>query len=44
MKVAIGLPNILPGTSGEVLVDWAQRAEERGFSTLATVDRVVYPG
>jgi alkanesulfonate monooxygenase SsuD/methylene tetrahydromethanopterin reductase-like flavin-dependent oxidoreductase (luciferase family) len=25
------------------LVDWAGRAEQRGFSTLATIDRVAYP-
>jgi alkanesulfonate monooxygenase SsuD/methylene tetrahydromethanopterin reductase-like flavin-dependent oxidoreductase (luciferase family) len=40
----MGLPNILPGTPGDLLVEWARRAEERGFSTLATIDRVAYPG
>lgn len=42
MDIGIGLPNTLdiPGT---VMVDWARRAEERGFSTLSTIDRVVYP-
>src|SRR2546429_1750853 len=26
-----------------MMVDWARRAEERGFSTLSTIDRIVYP-
>src|SRR5919109_2808184 len=43
MKIGIGLPNTIPGTPGSVLVQWARRAEERGFSTLATLDRIVYP-
>jgi alkanesulfonate monooxygenase SsuD/methylene tetrahydromethanopterin reductase-like flavin-dependent oxidoreductase (luciferase family) len=43
MNVGIGLPNPVPGTPGRTLVDWARRAEERGFSTLATIDRIVYP-
>jgi alkanesulfonate monooxygenase SsuD/methylene tetrahydromethanopterin reductase-like flavin-dependent oxidoreductase (luciferase family) len=42
MDVAIGLPNAVPGTSGAQLVEWARRAEARGFSTLGTIDRVVY--
>lgn len=43
MEVGIGLPNTLPGTEGPVLVDWARRAEEGGFSTLGTIGRLVYP-
>jgi alkanesulfonate monooxygenase SsuD/methylene tetrahydromethanopterin reductase-like flavin-dependent oxidoreductase (luciferase family) len=43
MRIGIGLPNTIPGTPGGLLVDWARRAEERGFSTLATIDRVAYP-
>jgi alkanesulfonate monooxygenase SsuD/methylene tetrahydromethanopterin reductase-like flavin-dependent oxidoreductase (luciferase family) len=43
MKIGIGLPNTIPGTPGAVLVEWATRAEARGFSTLATIDRIVYP-
>ena len=44
MKVGIGLPNPIPNTSGSTLVEWAQRAEQSGFSALATIDRLVYPG
>ncbi len=43
MKIGIGLPNTIPGTPGRLLLEWARRAEERGFSTLATLDRIAYP-
>jgi alkanesulfonate monooxygenase SsuD/methylene tetrahydromethanopterin reductase-like flavin-dependent oxidoreductase (luciferase family) len=42
MDVAIGLPNAVPETSGTDLVEWARRAEARGFSSLGTIDRIVY--
>jgi hypothetical protein len=44
MKVGIGIPNTILGASGEQVLAWARRAEARGFSTLATIGRVVYPG
>jgi probable F420-dependent oxidoreductase len=43
MDIGIGLPNPIPGTPGPRLVEWARRAEERGFSRLATIDRIAYP-
>jgi alkanesulfonate monooxygenase SsuD/methylene tetrahydromethanopterin reductase-like flavin-dependent oxidoreductase (luciferase family) len=43
VKIGIGLPNAIPGAPGRVLVDWARRAEERGFTTVATLDRIAYP-
>jgi alkanesulfonate monooxygenase SsuD/methylene tetrahydromethanopterin reductase-like flavin-dependent oxidoreductase (luciferase family) len=43
MDIGIGLPNPIPGTSGATLVEWARRAEDRGFSSLATIDRIAYP-
>jgi len=43
MKIGIGLPNAVPGTTGKQLVEWARRAEAREFSTLGTIDRIVYP-
>jgi alkanesulfonate monooxygenase SsuD/methylene tetrahydromethanopterin reductase-like flavin-dependent oxidoreductase (luciferase family) len=43
VEIGIGLPNPIPGTPGRLLGDWARRAEERGFATLATIDRVAYP-
>src|SRR3954451_491295 len=42
MDVAIGLPNAVPETTGAQLVEWARRAEARGFSSLGTIDRIVY--
>src|SRR5947209_16024452 len=43
MDVGIGLPNAVRGVDRTGIVDWAQRAERAGFSTLGTIDRVVYP-
>jgi probable F420-dependent oxidoreductase len=43
VKIGIGLPNPVPGTAGQTLLAWARRAEELGFSSLATIDRIVYP-
>jgi alkanesulfonate monooxygenase SsuD/methylene tetrahydromethanopterin reductase-like flavin-dependent oxidoreductase (luciferase family) len=43
VKIGIGLPNTTPGATGALILDWARRAEERGFSSLATIDRVAYP-
>jgi alkanesulfonate monooxygenase SsuD/methylene tetrahydromethanopterin reductase-like flavin-dependent oxidoreductase (luciferase family) len=34
----------VPNTPGELLVEWAQRAEAAGFSGLVTIDRIAYPG
>lgn len=42
MDLAIGLPNAVPGTTGGQLVEWARRADARGFSSLGTIDRIVY--
>src|SRR5215203_3271615 len=43
MELGIGLPNTVPGTTGDQLTDWARAAEEAGFSTLGTIDRLVFP-
>jgi alkanesulfonate monooxygenase SsuD/methylene tetrahydromethanopterin reductase-like flavin-dependent oxidoreductase (luciferase family) len=43
MELGIGLPNAVPGTTGKQLTDWARAAEEAGFNTLGTIDRIVYP-
>ena len=42
MDVAIGLPNAVPGTTGAQMVEWARRADALGFSSLGTIDRIVY--
>lgn len=43
MDIGIGLPATIPGIDRESLLSWARRAEERGFSSLGTIDRLVYP-
>jgi alkanesulfonate monooxygenase SsuD/methylene tetrahydromethanopterin reductase-like flavin-dependent oxidoreductase (luciferase family) len=43
VRIGIGLPNTVEGVNGRLLVDWARRAEARGFSSLATIDRIAYP-
>src|SRR4051795_10326432 len=42
MDVGIGLPATIPGVEGPQLLEWARRAEARGFSSLGTIDRLVY--
>jgi len=42
MRIGIGLPNTVPGTDGALVLEWARRAEERGFSSLGVLDRIVY--
>jgi alkanesulfonate monooxygenase SsuD/methylene tetrahydromethanopterin reductase-like flavin-dependent oxidoreductase (luciferase family) len=42
MDIGIGLPNATQGIDRRGIVDWAQRADRAGFSTLSTIDRVAY--
>jgi alkanesulfonate monooxygenase SsuD/methylene tetrahydromethanopterin reductase-like flavin-dependent oxidoreductase (luciferase family) len=42
MELGIGLPNTVPGTTREELLEFARAAEEAGFSSLGTIDRIVY--
>jgi alkanesulfonate monooxygenase SsuD/methylene tetrahydromethanopterin reductase-like flavin-dependent oxidoreductase (luciferase family) len=43
MRIGIGLPNPVLDVPGRLLLDWAGRAEDRGFASLATIDRIAYP-
>ena len=43
MEIGIGLPSTVPGVEGHQVIEWARRAESAGFSTLGTIDRIVYP-
>jgi alkanesulfonate monooxygenase SsuD/methylene tetrahydromethanopterin reductase-like flavin-dependent oxidoreductase (luciferase family) len=43
MDVGIGLPNAVRGVDRRGTVEWARRAEAAGFSSLGTIDRIVYP-
>jgi alkanesulfonate monooxygenase SsuD/methylene tetrahydromethanopterin reductase-like flavin-dependent oxidoreductase (luciferase family) len=42
MEIGIGLPNAVRGVDRRGIVEWAQRAEHAGFSTLGTIDRIAY--
>lgn len=43
MDIGIGLPNVVRGVDRAGIVEWARRAEAAGFSSLGTIDRIVYP-
>jgi len=42
MRVGIGLPGTIPGADGQLLTAWAKQADEGPFSSLGTLDRLVY--
>lgn len=43
MRIGIGLPNTIPGTQGADVLEWARKADAGSFSSVATLDRLVYP-
>ena len=43
MQIGVGLPVRLADAPAERLLQWAVRADEGPFSTVAVMDRVVYP-
>jgi alkanesulfonate monooxygenase SsuD/methylene tetrahydromethanopterin reductase-like flavin-dependent oxidoreductase (luciferase family) len=43
VDVGIGLPNAVRGVDRPGILEWAVRAEAAGFSSLGTIDRIVYP-
>jgi alkanesulfonate monooxygenase SsuD/methylene tetrahydromethanopterin reductase-like flavin-dependent oxidoreductase (luciferase family) len=44
MKIGVGLPNQVRDLRPTVIPGWAAAAERAGFSTLASVGRIAYPG
>jgi len=42
MKIGIGLPASIPGVRGELLLEWARKADAASFSSLGIIDRLVY--
>src|SRR5712692_5890349 len=42
MQIGVGLPNGVPGTDGQLVIEWARRADEGPFSSLGVLDRLVY--
>jgi alkanesulfonate monooxygenase SsuD/methylene tetrahydromethanopterin reductase-like flavin-dependent oxidoreductase (luciferase family) len=43
VDIGIGLPNAVVGVTAPELTEWAGRAEDAGFSCLASIDRLRYP-
>jgi alkanesulfonate monooxygenase SsuD/methylene tetrahydromethanopterin reductase-like flavin-dependent oxidoreductase (luciferase family) len=42
VEVGIGLPNAVRGVNRAGIVEWSRRAERADFSSLGTIDRLVY--
>ncbi|HEX6478663.1 MAG TPA: LLM class flavin-dependent oxidoreductase [Ktedonobacteraceae bacterium] len=42
MQIGVGLPTGLPGANGQLVIEWAHRADEGPFSSLGVIDRLVY--
>jgi alkanesulfonate monooxygenase SsuD/methylene tetrahydromethanopterin reductase-like flavin-dependent oxidoreductase (luciferase family) len=42
VNIGIGLPNAVSGVDRAGIIEWARRAEQAGFSSLGTIDRLVY--
>jgi alkanesulfonate monooxygenase SsuD/methylene tetrahydromethanopterin reductase-like flavin-dependent oxidoreductase (luciferase family) len=42
LRVGIGLPNTVPGTRPDLLIRWAELADEGPWSSLGVLDRVPY--
>lgn len=42
MDLGIGLPSHAPWRDGRQFIDWAQRAESRGFASIAVSDRLLW--
>ncbi len=41
MDIGVGLPNAIQDVDADSLVEFAKKADARGFSSLGTVDRIV---
>jgi alkanesulfonate monooxygenase SsuD/methylene tetrahydromethanopterin reductase-like flavin-dependent oxidoreductase (luciferase family) len=42
MDLGVGLPSTIASATGQEVLDWARAADTVGFSSLGTIDRVVY--
>jgi alkanesulfonate monooxygenase SsuD/methylene tetrahydromethanopterin reductase-like flavin-dependent oxidoreductase (luciferase family) len=43
MEIGIGLPNAIQDVDSDSLLEFAKKADARGFSSLGSVDRIAYP-
>jgi len=44
MEIGVGLPTNLRGTSKDLVVEWARRAEAAGFASVCMGERLTYAG
>ena len=42
MEIGIAFPKLMPANKGDLLLEWAIRADSGPFSSLAQIDRLVY--
>jgi len=42
MRVGVGLPSAIPGTPGDLVVEWARRADGGPFASVGVLERVAY--
>jgi alkanesulfonate monooxygenase SsuD/methylene tetrahydromethanopterin reductase-like flavin-dependent oxidoreductase (luciferase family) len=42
VNVGVGLPTTVPGATGELVLEWARRADAGPFTSLGVLDRVAY--
>ena len=42
MQIGIGHPGTIPGVAGQLILEWAKRADAGPFSSLGSLDRLVY--
>jgi alkanesulfonate monooxygenase SsuD/methylene tetrahydromethanopterin reductase-like flavin-dependent oxidoreductase (luciferase family) len=42
MRIGVGLPATIPNVHGDLVIEWARKAEALGFSSLGIIDRLVY--
>lgn len=43
MQIGIGSPAPIPGTKGDVILEWARKSDAARFSSLGIIDRLVFP-
>ncbi len=42
MHIGVGLPTGVPGANGQLVIEWARRADAGPFSSLGVIDRILY--
>jgi alkanesulfonate monooxygenase SsuD/methylene tetrahydromethanopterin reductase-like flavin-dependent oxidoreductase (luciferase family) len=43
MKISVGMPATVPGSTTASLLQWARRADKGPFHSLGVIDRLIYP-